>query len=91
MTDETNDGGPAFPGETRTRAIKADGDFMTVSSEVLVAYHPGMSLRDWFAGQALAGMVVNTQLVTQGAILDTISASAYRIADAMLKAREARP
>lgn len=90
MTDETNDGGPAFPGETRTRVIKADGDFMTVSSEVLVAYHPGMSLRDWFAGQALAGIAANTRLVIQVERVDAISTSAYRIADAMLKAREVK-
>lgn len=44
----------------------------------------GMSLRDWFAGQALAGQDVDTG--SPG----TTAAWAYRIADAMLAAREYR-
>lgn len=47
--------------------------------------HPWMSLRDWFAGQALAGMMA------RGGVVDTPTAfaeAAYGMADAMLKARE---
>lgn len=45
---------------------------------------PGMSLRDWFAGQALAGLCV-----TDGEIVPLPCAHfAYRMADAMLIARE---
>lgn len=41
-----------------------------------------LSLRDWFAGQALAG------LVTRGPYVDgkAVSARAYEVADAMLRA-----
>ena len=47
--------------------------------------HDGMTLRDWFAGQALAGMIrANHRLEFQ----PTDDATwAYQIADAMLAAR----
>jgi hypothetical protein len=50
----------------------------------------GMSLRDWFAGQAL-GVIVN-RLCDSGAKPDTIAGhaaiAAYDVADAMLAQRE---
>ena len=74
MSDPINDGGPALP--------TAD------------AYHPsgqiaygrkGMSLRDWFAGQALEGLLSEPK---EGATTpDRYSQAAYIFADAMLKAR----
>lgn len=47
---DINDGGPAFPGSV---AGEADGSRITSSDMV----DPGMSLRDWFAGQALTQSV----------------------------------
>ena len=44
---------------------------------------PGMTLRDYFAGQALAGLVSKTSHLTH----DTHAELAYQIADAMLKQR----
>ena len=50
----------------------------------------GMSLRDWFAGQALAGLCISRP--ERGHIWQRFSDDAselcYMIADAMLKARE---
>jgi hypothetical protein len=46
---------------------------------------PGMTLRDWFAGQALAGFMANTQRPTTIAEDDAVWC--YRIADAMLAER----
>ena len=63
--DQTNDGGPAFPGETWGSK--------------------GMSLRDYFAGQALA------LVITEGLRLDQVqgmATRAYQIADAMLAERQ---
>lgn len=60
------DGDPAFP------CNSPDG----------VETYKGMSLRDWFAGQALAGYLANNGYLSQTA------ERAYEIADAMLKERE---
>ncbi len=69
-----NDGGRAFP--------KGFPDAGTTSK--------GMSLRDWFAGHIVAGMYAadteSWHISDDDAILR--ARSAYRIADAMLKARE---
>jgi hypothetical protein len=63
----------------------------------------GMSLRDWFAGQALMGIMANPERWKQIAddyrlgekYYDQCSAAnaakAYSLADAMLAAREAKP
>lgn len=69
------DGGPAFPRPAST----------------------GMMLRDWFAGQALAGwsethhgMAYEVRMAEgTGSIAESMAAAAYKIADAMLKARDA--
>jgi len=76
-----NDGGPAFP----------------ITENGLQGYN-GMSLRDWFAGQALAGSDISTvmaEALKAGATSDEfsqiLSMSVYKIADAMLAAREVKP
>lgn len=62
--------------------------------------NPGMSLRDWFAGQAMAGMLgggpeyhlaIKEMAKELGVNEGQVAASAaYEYADAMLRAREAR-
>lgn len=78
MSDTT--GGPAFP--RQVRAVKQyDGDFQMEGSG-------GMSLRDWFAGQALGAAFADHAAVTEGEIdLEYVAASAYALADAMLAER----
>ena len=49
--------------------------------------HDGMTLRDWFAGQALAGLLA--KYGTGGAAL--LAKDCYEHADAMLRAREVKP
>lgn len=70
------DGGPAFPHE--------GGDFSGLYAE------PGMSIRDYFAGQAMTGLyagrggqAIQEQHFGEDARL------AYAAADAMIKARKA--
>jgi hypothetical protein len=68
------DGGPAFPipNDDRPGAYEA---------------HPGMDLRDWFAGQIANGMAAysGTSGVSYGP--GEIAGRSYEIADAMLRAR----
>lgn len=70
-----NDGGPAFP----RNGHPDKNDFP----------HGGMSLRDYFAGQALAGMLASPQ-VFENMTDETLAAITYSAADAMLKERERR-
>lgn len=77
---EINDGGPAFPGEEDVHAAFHPG--------VSTVRNPGMSLRDWFAGQALAGMVANPSQPWMP--WPDVVIGAYAAADAMLAARRER-
>lgn len=47
----------------------------------------GMSLRDWFAGQAISGSVAYANF-HESDDAQTAAKYAYRVADAMLEARE---
>ena len=81
MSEKINNGGPAFP----VVRMPLDPDNML--------NRPGMSLRDWFAGQALAGMAAspywceNVQ-ANRKDYTDSLAEAAYAMADSMLKARE---
>jgi hypothetical protein len=72
-----NDGGPAFP-ET-----KYGGN----SDRHPVDEVPGMTLRDWFAGQALAGMLRDTTNDITLSRTQSFAITAYEVADAMIAER----
>jgi hypothetical protein len=74
-----NNGGPAFPSE---RGRWPDGNWNQT-------YESGMTLRDWFAGQALAGLASahDQKGLWQGATPEA-AFEAYKLADAMLEARK---
>jgi hypothetical protein len=76
-TPQINDGGPAFP---RT---KSTGNLSNSTTEIISI--GGMSLRDWFAGQALAHPYTHDSRATN------IAELAYLIADAMIAAQEVKP
>lgn len=69
MSTSINDGGPAFPSERVN-------EYSTPKR--------GMSLRDWFAGQALAGLLADSN--AKGTKSEYVK-DAYGIADTMLAAR----
>jgi len=71
MSSPIDDGGPAFPVP----------DTVYPSGQVQPGSW-GMTLRDWFAGQALIG------LVSDGNTNFSVSKEAYRLADAMIVARK---
>lgn len=96
MSNEINDGGPAFPFEVTGRLMPDGGWLQT--------YESGMSLRDYFAGQAMgsiAGHVMGTIMARlEGEVPPTselkqelanlppiIAPLAYALADGMLVAR----
>ena len=80
------DGGPAFPRQ-HTVADANDPAFKLGA--------PGMSLRDWFAGQVLTGLMANPEIVKKYAefrsteVQERIAGYCYEEADAMLRNREA--
>jgi hypothetical protein len=73
MSGEEKDGGPAFPIPQREGPGHPDG----------------MSLRDWFAGQALVGLLASPRGPAGGEPMsDQLAAkNAYILADAMLAQR----
>lgn len=72
----SNRGGSAFPGFANCFE-EGRGNFQKAVR--------GMSLRDWFAGRALTGLIINPRSLSE---VCPLSARAYEIADAMLAARE---
>jgi hypothetical protein len=72
MSDSMKNGGPAFP--LHLPAIMGEPD----------TYWNGMTLRDWFAGQALVGLL---SLDRPDASIVNVAYTSYRFADAMLEAR----
>lgn len=80
---EMKDGGPAFP-----RPISHDGNGPRAEC---FPSQDGMSLRDWFAGQAIAGVLgYGSGDIAQDwetANWDNCARYAYELADAMLAAR----
>jgi len=62
--------------DLRQQAFPDDGNF-------------GISMRDYFAVRAMQGMLSNNELTTVINSHDQFAEIAYRMADAMLRAREA--
>jgi hypothetical protein len=75
MSDKVDDGGPAFPRPTST-------DEASERCNVFYA-QDGMTLRDWFAGQALSNAYTQADVDP-----DRIARWSYELADAMLAARK---
>lgn len=86
MSESINDGGSAFP---VSPVICGKSDVYTTTKT-----WDGMSLRDWFAGQALIGLwaglsqskIQNGQ--TREAWIRGIAEASYEMADAMIAERE---
>lgn len=75
---ELKDGGPAFPGESKRQTT-------TTPTRTISTLHPGMSLRDWFAGQVITGLMIAP--IDVNIRSDKAAEFAYAMADAMLLAR----
>jgi len=78
MSQPINDGGPAFPLVYYSEPIGSIGPQLIVKG--------GMDLRDYFAAAIMQGL-----MASQYQVEDPYPIYAYKIADAMLKAREVKP
>lgn len=78
MNNPINNGGPAFP--------------VTLDHRGCVGAY-GMTLRDWFAGQALNGYLASWSDDTDPNFFEPhdVAKTSYAYADAMLAAREVKP
>ena len=78
MSNQINDGGPAFPCVYYSEPIGSIGPQLTIKG--------GLSIRDYFAAAAL-------EKASRGSDrnADEIAKRAFYIADAMLKARKVKP
>lgn len=73
---EVKGGGPAFPTTQYANGISPTGhDF-------------GMTMRDYFAAKAMQGMCATLGEVNGEPFWTVLASDAYKIADAMLRARE---
>ena len=52
--------------------------------------HVGMSLRDYFAGQCLVGVINEAKNEPGGLLLHQVAELAYELSDAMLEARKVK-
>ena len=71
----SKDGGPAFPATV--------GEWMHLNDN-------GTTLRDYFAGQAIVGMLANGKPPCVNGVTVPLAEASFLIADAMISAREAR-
>lgn len=83
MSEWINDGGPAFPRFQRELIFRDSWDR---EGEKQFVARDGMSLRDWFAGQALVGMCAG-HVWPRADDGPEAARRAYLIADAMLQER----
>ena len=74
MSEYSQDGGPAFPTDNAHQSSAA------------TFHYEGMSMRDYFAGQALVGLLAGRPDADIGP--DGYSSDAYLYADAMLEHRK---
>lgn len=79
------DGGPAFPGQLGAYGRGNDVPVLTDNGVEYVAVTTGMTLRDYFAGQALMGHCANPAGIEVQ--WSKIAHSSYDAADAMLLER----
>lgn len=78
MERDADGGGPAFP----------QSDLSGYGMGPCATQNQGMSLRDWFAGQALSGICASHGTYGLGNGVGDNAARAYEQADAMLAARK---
>lgn len=87
MSDQINDGGPAFALAPTASTMKPHADG---GGHMIVTHYGmerGISIRDYFAAAALQGLLssIEPNQLWSG---EDVAVTCYRTADAMIKARE---
>lgn len=80
MSEGINDGGPAFPCQPHDPQGAPCGPL-----------EYGMSLRDWFAGMALQGLLTGQHSESSKHNMSGLPEECFGIADAMIAARNQNP
>jgi hypothetical protein len=89
MNNEINDGGPAFPTSSTATSITKREDGASILTNY--GHAVGMTLRDYFAARALQGLLPVIAKDYDVFFANKVAHACYETADAMLKAREAKP
>jgi len=87
---KSKDGGPAFPAMIISHYVSGTDGQGASTAQPVYSHDSGMSLRDWFAGQALSCIPLRAWEGVGSTNQDIINAwatCAYATADAMLAAR----
>jgi hypothetical protein len=84
MSTDKQSGGPAFPIVEYKQPVGGGSHMMTIIG--------GMTLRDYFAAKAMQGFCATLTGVTNETLprWEILAMDAYTLADAMLRAREAK-
>lgn len=85
MSNQINDGGPAFPISPTSVTMEPNPNGVGM----LATHHgmqSGVTIRDYFSAAALQGLLASNEKGNPKFFSET----SYRIADAMLKAREVK-
>jgi hypothetical protein len=82
-------GGPAFPANQKSFVFDLAGG----ARKTILDAHPGMTLRDWFAGLAMQGIIASglAVQVSEENYHNALAKLAYVNADAMIAEREVKP
>lgn len=63
---------------------------VTNEKGIIIGGSNGMTLRDYFAAKAMQSFMYQTGIYNDQSWFDEISETSYRVADAMMKARETK-
>jgi hypothetical protein len=76
-------GGPAFPFKGYMDFTAPDGKPFEAPVNL-----PGMSLREWYAGMAMAALIQIYENSNDGLLADSLASEAFGLADSMIAARK---